>query len=132
MRALLPQASSLPTTLVIAVLALGEMTIGAVGVHTALDGSDFYRYAVPWWIDVVGFGFLAFTGIGLYRTRLWAAKVTACLLYAVFFAVLILISMWFDQLYLAWYYWLLPLSLPVLGSCVYALRKNRGEFVNRL
>ena len=66
------------------------------------------------------------------NAHLWAAKVTACLLYAVFFAVLILISMWFDQLYLAWYYWLLPLSLPVLGSCVYALRKNRGEFVNRL
>ena len=108
------------------------MTLGAMGVHTAIDHKDFYSYAEQWWIDVVGFGFLAFTGIGLYRTRLWAAKVTAFLLYAVFFVVLILISLWFDQLYLAWYYWLLPLSLPVLGSCVYILRKNRSEFVNRL
>ncbi len=108
------------------------MALGALGVHAAIGESALYSYAAQWWIDIIGFSFLTLTGVRLYRMRLWAAKVTVFLLYALFFLVLILIAVCFDDYYANWAYWSLPLSLPLLGSCVHVLRKHRGAFVNRL
>lgn len=131
MKFALPPASTTRAAAVIAVIALIELVTGGYGLRAVIAHPP-TESAIAERLQFACSALLMLTGIGLLRMRLWAARVTLALLFGAFFVVLALMSLAFEEHGASWYYWCLPLALPLLGSCVHVLRKERTRLVRRL
>jgi len=108
---------------VTAILALLQLGCGLVALRATVIHAGNYPSATQWWIEMLVFSFVCVNGLALLRRRRWAVRTTLYLVYISFFAVLVAISLAFDGHHENWWYWGLPLALPLLGWCAQMLRK---------
>ncbi|MGE0487434.1 MAG: hypothetical protein AB7Q81_25005 [Gammaproteobacteria bacterium] len=103
--------------------------VGLLGLGATLLHRGEYPGRGPLLFDTVMFTTIALGGLGLLRRRRWAAHLATALVYLVFFAVLAMLSLMYDTAGRTWWYWLLPLALPMLGYAVHSLRRQRAEWL---
>lgn len=106
------------------VLLAGVQSLGGVALlvsawtDPALDGTLAQRTFSG------GGALLLLTAGGLIARRPWAVWLTTGMLYAAFFVVLTLMSVWWEPHGDRLGYWCLPALLPTIGAGVYALRRG--------
>ena len=127
----IPSISGRVPRAVIGALATIELLGGLLGLRATIVHAAAYPAAWQWSIDLVLFGTLALTALGLLRRRRWALEVTRFLLYGAFLAVLALLSSAYAKQHTQWWYWVIPILLPLIGWAVHILRTQRPSFIRR-
>ncbi len=113
-----------PRRIVIAVLAVTQIALGVFALRATMVHAAAYTLPWQWWSEIVVFSAIVLSGLGLLRQRRWARHTTALLIYLAFFVVMVAISLAFETRATHWWYWLLPAALPILGWCLYELRRS--------
>lgn len=126
-----PSISGRVSRAVIGALATIELLGGVLGLRATVVHAAAYPGAWQWTIDIVLFSTLTLTALGLLRRRRWALEVTRFVLYGAFLGVLALLSLLHAKQHTQWWYWLIPVLLPLIGWVVHVLRAQRAAFVRR-
>lgn len=104
------------------ILAVAEFIGGSLALRATLIHSADYANGVQWWAEIAVSSLLCIAGLALLRGWRWAARLTGIVLYLLFFVVLVTISLAFESSRGLWWYWSLPLVLPLLGWCIHVVR----------
>lgn len=104
-------------------VALVECACGLGLLALALTRTGSHSPSWLCWGELLLASLLTLTGLGLLRRRHWAATISTFVLYLGFFGALLTISLAFENFHNRWWYWFVPLLLPVLGWSIQALRR---------